>query len=93
MGSRMPAEENDIFHAGRGIVFRWEIVGKRREPASRVLNDHSAVIYIPKITTDDPRAPLNILPQMRDVALYASATFNCARAPDSESSESINFGV
>lgn len=35
MGSRMPTEENDIFRAGRGIVFRWEIVGKRREPASR----------------------------------------------------------
>lgn len=49
---RMPVEENDILRVGRGIVFRWEIVGKRRKPASRVLNDHSAVIYIPKITTE-----------------------------------------
>lgn len=45
--------KNDIFCAPAGIVFRWKIVGKCREPVSRVLNDHFAMIYVPKVTIED----------------------------------------
>lgn len=45
------AEGNDIFRTGpEASYFVGKLSGKRRERASRVLNDRFAVIYIAQIT-------------------------------------------